>query len=163
MPLRLDPLDILVFNKCNMETSPNIDLATYEAGMLQAAAYRNLMSFMTEALVSVGLTVSEWAVLGVLMTQGDTRPSDIASIMDVKTPMATRLVRSLAEKGFVTEKAVELDQRGKMIAMTQNGRDVIMNYESTIRANMREFMSGVDRQDLIGYLRVIEYLARLKS
>jgi DNA-binding MarR family transcriptional regulator len=141
----------------------SIELATYEAGMLQGAAYRNLMSFMTEALGGTGLTVSEWSVLGILMTRGEARPSDIANIMDVKTPMATRLVRSLLEKGLITEKPVSDDQRGKMIVMTKKGRGVLDDYETTMRSALREYLSGVERRDLIGYLRVLEYLAHQKS
>ena len=143
-----------------MPIQRTIQLATYEAGMLQAAAYRNLSSFLTNALKSSNITISEWSLLGVLATVGHSRPSDIAAAMDVKTPMATRLIQSLVEKDLVMEKKVSSDQRGKLIALTPAGKDLLDNEELVIRAAMQEYLSGVAREDLISYLKVMEYLAK---
>ncbi len=135
-------------------------LATYEAGMIQAAAFRNLTAFMTKALLPSNITMSEWSLLGALAVNGCMRPSDIATLMDVKTPMATRLVKSLVEKGLIDEKPVSGDQRGKMIAMTKLGQALLCKQEKIIRDAMREYMADVPREDLNAYLRVLAYLAR---
>ena len=127
--------------------------------MLQAAAYRNLTAFMSKALTPSHITMSEWSLLGVLAVSGEARPSDIATRMDVKTPMATRLIQSLIEKDLVAEYKVSVDQRGKMIVMTAAGKKLLAAEELTIRQAMRAYMADVPREDLIGYLRVIEYLA----
>ena len=142
-----------------MSTPRAIQLATYEAGMLQAAANRNLNTFLTNALKSSNITVSEWSALGILATTGESRPSDIAAIMDVKTPMATRIIQSLCEKSLVAEQKVSEDQRGKMIVLTAAGKKLLDEEEIIVRGGMREYMKDVPREDLIGYLRVIEYLA----
>jgi DNA-binding MarR family transcriptional regulator len=87
------------------------------------------------------------------------RPSDIATLMDVKTPMATRLVKSLVEKNLIYEQPVSGDQRGKMIAMTKEGQGLLCKQEVIIRNAMREYMVDVPRDDLNAYLRVLAYLA----
>lgn len=143
-----------------MPIQRTIQLATYEAGMLQAAAYRNLSTFLTKALKSSNITISEWSLLGVLATVGQTRPSDIAAAMDVKTPMATRLIQSLVEKGLVLEHKVSSDQRGKLIGLTADGKELLEKEELVVRSAMYEYMSGVSREDLMGYLKVMEYLAK---
>lgn len=135
-------------------------LATYEAGMLQAAASRNLTAFMTKALLPSNITMSEWSLLGALAVNECMRPSDIATLMDVKTPMATRLVKSLVEKDLIHEQPVSGDQRGKMIAMTPKGQQLLDEQEVIIRAAMREYMVDVPFDDLNAYLRVLAHLAR---
>ncbi len=135
-------------------------LATYEAGMIQAAAFRNLTAFMSKALLPSNITMSEWSLLGALATNDCMRPSDIATLMDVKTPMATRLVKSLVEKELIHEKPVSGDQRGKMIAMTTKGQELLDKEEIRIRDAMRDYMSDVPREDLNAYLRVLAHLAR---
>ena len=142
-----------------MPNPRTIQLATYEAGMLQAAAYRNLSTFLTKALAPSHITMSEWSLLGILATVGPSRPSDIAGTMDVKTPMATRLIQSLAEKGLVVETKVSDDHRGKLITMTPAGKKLLDKEELIVREAMRKYLKGVAREDLIGYLSVIEYLA----
>ncbi|MEO7617356.1 MAG: MarR family transcriptional regulator [Candidatus Saccharibacteria bacterium] len=143
-----------------MSTPRTIPLATYEAGMLQAAANRNLTTFLTNALKSSNITISEWSALGILATAGDARPSDIATTMDVKTPMATRLIQSLLEKNLVAERKVSEDQRGKLIVLTKEGKKLLDEEELVVREGMREYMKDVDRDDLVAYLKVVEYLAR---
>lgn len=142
-----------------MTDTSRIQLATYEAGMLQAAANRNLTAFMSKALASSKITMSEWSLLGILASHGQSRPSVIASTMDVKTPMATRLLRSLATKGLVVEVKDSEDQRGKLINLSLKGKKLLNNQEIILRAGMKEYMKGVDRKDLAIYLKVLQYLA----
>lgn len=143
-----------------MSNQPVINLATYEAGMLQAAAYRNLTTFMTKALSPSNITMSEWSLLGILASSGPSRPSDIAAIMDVKTPMATRLLKSLISKELVTEIKISEDQRSKLIGLTSKGKKLLDKQEIIVRAGMRDYMKGVDLNDLVAYLKVTAYLAQ---
>jgi DNA-binding MarR family transcriptional regulator len=143
-----------------MMTPRTIPLATYEAGMFQAAANRNLTTFLANALKSSNITTSEWSALGILATTGEARPSDMAMIMDVKTPMATRLIQSLLEKKLVAERKISEDQRGKLIVLTPEGKKLLDEQELIVRDGMREYMKEVDRDDLVAYLKVVEYLAR---
>ncbi len=143
-----------------MTKQMSTQLATYEAGMIQAAAFRNLTAFMHKALLPSNITMSEWSLLGALAVNANMRPSDIATLMDVKTPMATRLVKSLVEKDLIHEKPVSGDQRGKMIAMTPKGQELLESEEIIIRDAMRAYMVDVPLDDLNAYLRVLAYLAR---
>lgn len=143
-----------------MPNLSSLQLATYEAALLQAAAFRNLTAFMTKALLPSKITMSEWSLMGTLAVHGSMRPSDIATNMDVKTPMTTRLVKSLADKDLISERTLSEDQRGKMIELTASGKNMLETQEIIIRGAMREYMNEVDRNDLASYLKVIEYLAR---
>lgn len=143
-----------------MSFTRTIPLATYEAGMLQAASNRNLTTFLTNALKSSNITTSEWSALGILATTGESRPSDMAMIMDVKTPMATRLISSLLEKNLVAERKISQDQRGKLIVLTPEGKKLLDQEELVIREGMREYLKDVDLGELATYLKVVEYIAR---
>ena len=128
--------------------------------MLQAASNRNLTTFLTNALKSSNITTSEWSALGILATTGESRPSDMAMIMDVKTPMTTRLISSLLEKNLVAERKISQDQRGKLIVLTPEGKKLLDQEELVIREGMREYLKDVDLGELATYLKVVEYIAR---
>jgi DNA-binding MarR family transcriptional regulator len=73
---------------------PRLPITTYNAGLIQAQAYRALSSFMSTALRVNALSMPEWAVLGLLRDRGAVRQADLAERMAVKRPVITKgLVR----------------------------------------------------------------------
>ena len=134
-------------------------LSTYKAGMLQAAAYRNLNAFLTQELRPAGLSVNEWALLGLLI-DGPVHPQEIARAMGVKAPMVPRLVEVLLVRQLATVVVDSKDQRGKHVAITENGTTLLHETESRLRLTMQKYLNDVPRADLATYIRVVAIIAR---
>lgn len=142
-----------------IQTDASLALRTYQAGMLQGAAYRNLTAFLTRELSAVDLSVNEWALLG-LLAGGKYRPSEIAAAMGVTAPMVPRLIQALIAKRLAAETADGSDQRSKSIAITDKGKVLLDDNEIRLRAAMREYLSDIPTADLEKYVRVMAVIAR---
>ena len=140
--------------------SPKKTFTTFEAGLLQNQAYRALNTFLSLQLEKENLTVPEWKLLGQLTIKEGQRPSQLAAILDIEPPYATRLVVSLEKKGFVTRRSDPTDERVKQVYLTKKGRLRAAATEKSVRKAMREFMHDVTANELAAYLVVIGKLAR---
>ena len=140
-------------------TNELLALPTYQAGMIQAAAYRNLNAFLNRELQPAGLSVNEWALLG-LLTDGPVHPQEIARVMCVKSPMVPRLVEALLARNLATVTADSKDQRGKHVAITKSGSALLESTESRLRGAMQEYLSAVPRSDLATYIKVMSIIAQ---
>jgi DNA-binding MarR family transcriptional regulator len=133
--------------------------STYRAGLLQSRAYRALNSFMNKQLKPYGISLPEWAVIGSLVEQKTLRPSQIAQLLGIKQPVATRIISKLEDKGAVQRTADTQDSRATNIALTSLGNGLARDIESQLRPAMRTFLADIDRQQLATYLRVMEQIA----
>lgn len=136
------------------------DITTFEAGLLQNRAYRALNNFLTHHLAKEGLTVPEWKLLGQLTLTDGQRLSQLAAILDVEPPYATRLVLSLEEKGLVARRSDTSDDRAKQVYLTPKGLSRAGDIEKTVRTAMRSFLADIDPEELAIYLGVLLKLAR---
>lgn len=134
--------------------------ATYEAAMIQSQAFRALSSFMNKQLSEFRLTLSEWKVLGHLNEINVMTPSEISKLLNVKSPISSRLLKSLGSKGLLTRRKDKTDNRIFHITITSEGRGVVARVEKRLRESMKEFLADVDRSDLENYLKVLNLIAR---
>lgn len=137
-----------------------VALPTYRAGLLQAQAYRALTAFMTQTLGVYGITMSEWALLGLLHEQTSARPSELAQQLGVKPPVVTSMVSQLVAKDWIVKTADVHDNRVVNLDLTEQGTAAIVTIERTVRAEFRTFMSDISLLDLAAYVRVLDKLAK---
>ena len=71
---------------------------TYRAGLLQARAYRKLTVFLSAKLKEWDVSLPEWALLGLLYEANGMRLQEVADMLDVEPPFATRLASTLQKK-----------------------------------------------------------------
>lgn len=135
------------------------NLATYEAGLLQARAYRTLNRAFSAYLASVSLSLSEWALLGLLRIHGRMTHVELASELDVTPTMATKLVTRLEASGYLDRVADSGDNRVKFVEIAAAGNKLIDQIEPHLRRRMARLMSGVEQPNLVAYLGVLAYLA----
>lgn len=134
--------------------------ATYEAAMIQSQAFRALANFMNKQLSEFHLTLSEWKVLGHLNEINLMTPSEISKLLNVKSPISSRLLKSLSAKGLLSRRKDKADNRIFHITITSEGRGLVATVEKRLRSSMKEFLSDVDRNDLENYLKVLNLIAR---
>ena len=133
--------------------------ATYQAAMIQSQAYRALANFMNKQLGEFQLSLSEWKVLGHLNESNVMTPSEISKLLNVKSPISSRLLKTLGAKGLLTRRKDKTDNRIFHITITPEGRGLVASVEKRLRASMKQFLADVDSNDLENYLKVLNLIA----
>lgn len=139
------------------------DFSTYQTGILQARAYRNLRFFMEKTLDKHGLTSTEWSMLGVISDEtknGGIRVSDLARLLDVNTSFITNTLKRLQKLEYVTHAYNEDDARVRLVIGTDKGHLKVFEIERYLRKEMREWMSDINHQDLVKYIQVLSLISR---
>jgi DNA-binding MarR family transcriptional regulator len=109
-----------------------------------------LAGFLTEELVSVyrkhGLAEGEFDVLATLRRAGspyERAPSQLARFTMVTTGAMTKRLDRLVEAGLVTRRASEIDGRGRVVALTPAGLEVIDRAFTEHMANEHRLLAGL--------------------
>lgn len=141
------------------ESKKIIGMTTYQAGMLQSRAYRALSNFMTDFLQLHDLSLPQWSLLGLLHEAKEYRPSQLAEMLGVKPPVATKLINEMEAKKLLARISHGKDGRGAVISITSEGAKLVGNVESHLRQEMRDYLGDIGRDELVTYLKVLARLA----
>lgn len=114
---------------------------------------------MNERLSDAGLTMQEWALLGLVFDHGQLRLSQIAELLDVESPLATNLVNRLEQKGTVKRHVAPSDGRAKEVRLTPSGLSLVPKLERRLRSELKRYMAGITNAELAIYIGVLEKLA----
>jgi DNA-binding MarR family transcriptional regulator len=112
---------------------------------------------------AAGLTPSQLSALATVEEYGPIRLSDLAQRESVGAPVATRVVASLQELGYVDRVDDATDRRACLIALADPGRRVLAELwsERTAGLNSRiERLTAADAALLDAALPVLEALVR---
>jgi MarR family transcriptional regulator for hemolysin len=139
--------------------TPELSLATYQAGLVQSRAYRALNKAYAEVLAVHSLSMTQWGLLGLLLHRDSVTHVEISTIFDVTPTMATKLVTSLEKQKWVKRQAHANDSRIKEVVLTSEGRTLVRSIEPRLRTKMGELLKGVSRKEMAAYLGVLAYLA----
>jgi DNA-binding MarR family transcriptional regulator len=118
-----------------------------------------LANHLTDDLVAVyrtfDLSEGEFDVLATLRRSGapyERTPSDLAASTMVTTGAMTKRIDRLEARGFVSRRQSDMDGRGRVIALTTTGRDLIDDAVAAHLANERrlidEAISAADAAEL---------------
>jgi DNA-binding MarR family transcriptional regulator len=109
---------------------------------------------LTEQLVAVyrehGLTEGEFDVLATLRRVGEPyerTPGDLATHTMVTTGAMTKRIDRLEDAGLVTRRVSRLDGRGRVIALTTEGRERIDRAFEAHIANEQRLVAALDPDD----------------
>ena len=131
-----------------------------------AARLRLVVSRLARAVRqhgAAGLTPSQLSALATIEEFGPIRISDLAAHESIGAPVATRVVASLEELGYLGRIDDATDRRACLIDLTKNGRRVLKELwsERTASLNSRiEKLSATEVALLQAALPVLEILAR---
>jgi DNA-binding MarR family transcriptional regulator len=112
---------------------------------------------------TTGLTPSQLSALARIEDVGPMRISDLAIRESVGAPVATRVVTTLEELGYLVRLEDPIDRRACLIGLTESGQHVLKQLweEGTAGLNARiEQLSATDIAILHAALPVLEILAR---
>jgi len=126
-----------------------------------------LAARLTEELVAVyaefGLGEGEFDVLATLRRAGapyELTPGELAAGTMVTSGAVTKRVDRLVERGLVTRRVGERDARGRVIALTADGRDLIDRAFEAHMANEHRLLASLSQADRRDLERVLEAWGR---
>lgn len=122
-----------------------------------------LAAALTEELVAVyarfGLGEGEFDVLATLRRAGtpyELTPGDLAAQTMVSSGAVTKRVDRCVEQGWVTRRVSESDARGRVIALTASGREVIDRAFEAHMANEHRLVGLLAESDQAVLARILE-------
>jgi len=134
-----------------------MNIPTYTSGILQVKAHRILQGRVTQILSAFHLNPTEWSILGLIFeSKNGVRHAEIAKILNVETSLITMLVNGLVEKQLVERYGHPKDRRVKLLYLTQKARVLIPQVEKTLREALYSLLTGITKEDLDAYRRVLE-------
>ena len=142
---------------------PDLDVSPQGViGRLHRLAQR-----LTEELVTVyadfGLGEGEFDVLATLRRSGapyELTPTDLAAGTMVTSGAITKRVDRLAERGLVDRRVSDRDARGRVVALTPQGRALIDRAFEAHMANEHRLLDSLDRVDRERLARILDEWGR---
>lgn len=138
------------------------DFTTYQAGVLQARAYRNLREFMTSHLKEHEYTMMEWALVGLVYdytSEGGARVGQLATILDVEISLITNMLNVLERRDLIKRIVDSSDKRARRIVTTRKAEADVKKIEKKMRTEMKKWLGNVSTRQLFSYVRTLQKLA----
>jgi DNA-binding MarR family transcriptional regulator len=82
--------------------------------------------------------------------------TEIASALDIDTPVMTGLLDSLETKLLLSRHPSPLDRRAKLLQLTAQGRATLTKIEGVVNKDLAAMLSQVSNSDMAAHRRVLE-------
>jgi DNA-binding MarR family transcriptional regulator len=149
-----------IFQKINTTRK---NLKTYKVGLLQAKVYRKLVNETNIALKPYGITSTDWAFLGILFeSSSPVNFGEVKDILEVKAPFVTEIVNRFKDKGLIELTKDENDSRIKLLNITIKGKLLVDQIEEILRARSKKMLSGLNINEIINYVHVLDKISETK-
>lgn len=137
------------------ENQDTFDLNVYSSSLLHGKAYSRLHACLTKALQPFNVSFPEWKLLGQLYEHGNIKLSVLAELLSYDPPMVTKLVKQLEKKMLVRREPDAVDERAKIIIITNEGRTLTESAEPEVKKIMQVIFSGISQEEMSIYLKVL--------
>lgn len=141
------------------------NITTYQAGVAQSSAYRNLNKLFSAMLKEHELTSMQWFVLGTIYDAGHEgiQLTQLSTKLQTGLPFITNTINLLESKGMVQRRGSPTDSRSKMVLITDAYIPVCEKIEDDLRNKMRGTVyADISREELQTYIKVLVQLSQLK-
>lgn len=140
-------------------------ITTYQSGVAQSSAYRNLNKLFSELLGEHDLTCMQWFVIGTIYDAGPAgiQLSHLSEKLQTGLPFITNTINLLESKNIVERKGSPTDSRAKHVSILPNFIDECEQIEQDLRVKMRKSIyASISPADLRVYIKVLYQLSGLK-
>lgn len=138
---------------------PNLStITTYQAGVYQSRAFRELQQLTTRILKPYGITMAQWSLLGFVNDAGSDgiRSTELAIKLDTTQAFVTNTVNLLVKKGYVKRRDDISDSRARDIILNTKHIELVQKIEQAVRVALRrEIYSKVTADELNTYVNVL--------
>lgn len=121
-------------------------------------AYFTMRREMENALGALGLTLTQWRALGLLLHAPGTTHSDLVKTLEIEPPSVTSLVNGMERRGWVRQERSAADARVKRLFLTARGRRTIEAARAAcgpVQQRMEDALGERDRESLKRLLRSV--------
>jgi len=108
----------------------------------------------------LGLTRSQWRVLGILRRRPDIRQTQLAEMMEVEPITLTRLLDRMEQAGWLERVPDPADRRANLLRLTPKVGTILAEMQATARKMRHEALRDFSSDD---HARLLEFLQRLKN
>lgn len=139
------------------------DLTTYQAVVLQSRAHRAIKTNLSQALRAHGITMMQWSIVGLVADAGKegARISDLAHALDTSLAFVTTSINVLEAKGYVSRTGHILDNRSKVVRLSEDFAPKVAIIESDLYKQLNERLyAGIKQRDLDAYLKTLQKIAQ---
>lgn len=139
-------------------------VTTYQSGVVQSAAFRNLKKHTDDCLREHGLTTMQWFIIGTVYDAGDNgiRITELAKLVGTTLGFLTNSINLLESKGMLTRAGDNKDSRAKLVYVSASYRKTCKIIEKDLRAKLRlSIYSKVTPAELRVYVNVLYKFANL--
>lgn len=140
-------------------------ITTYQSGVVQSAAYRNLHKHFTAMLKPHQLTCTQWFVVGTILDAGPDgmRLTDLANKLQTGLPFITNIINVLESKNMVERKEDDTDSRVKCVSIVPGFEKECHQIEKQLRDKLRTTIyADITPEELRTYIAVLYKLSNLK-
>lgn len=140
-------------------------ITTYQAGVAQSSAYRNLNKLFSAMLKQHDLTSMQWFVLGTIHDAGTEgiQLTQLSTKLQTGLPFITNTINLLESKGMVERKGSPTDSRSKRVFITDTFRPTCEKIETDLVEKLRGSVYGnIDSDELRIYIKVLSQISQLK-
>ena len=144
-----------------MKTDETSETSTAVAARLRLVLVRLVRALRRHG--NVALTQSQLSALATIEELGPLRISSLAALESVGPSVATRVVASLEEEGYLLRSDDPIDKRACMVELSPEGRALLadLSIQRIIGLSSRiERLTKVERDSLAAVLPILEKLAR---
>lgn len=137
-------------------------ITTYHAGIVQARAYRILKGLMTDALKKHGLSMMQWAIVGLVYDAGKKgiRITELAKKLDTTLAFVTNHINVLESKDLVRRELDEADSRVRVVILNAKHRKSVKSIEKEVRSDLRKVVGdNISLRELAIYVKVLEKIS----
>ncbi|HSH55298.1 MAG TPA: MarR family transcriptional regulator [Candidatus Limnocylindrales bacterium] len=139
-------------------------ITTYQSGVVQASAFRNLNKHFSTLLKEHDLTCMQWFVVGTILDAGEAgiKLTDLAHSLQTGLPFITNITNLLESKGMVVRRDDEKDSRSKFVSIVPAFVPECADIERRLREKMRKSIyQNITADELRTYIKVLYQLSKL--
>ncbi len=103
---------------------------------------------------------TQWYVLHRLVNVGPTLQRDLSQLLKIERATLSGVVATLVRKGLVTQTPDAVDQRQRVLSITDAGRTLWANLPDPVELTLAVSFAGADEADLAVARRVLQVATR---
>lgn len=108
------------------------------------AASQRVRSLLTSAMDGAGLKPDEYAVYSALVEFEPISPTEIAAVVGMPPTTVSHYIRSMRERGHISEERNPRDSRSRILRLTTGGRRAHRRANHAFEEAYRRFIERID-------------------
>lgn len=139
-------------------------ITTYQSGVIQSAAHRNLKKVTDDALAEHKISTMQWFIIGIVYDSGDNgiRITELAKQVGTTLGFLTNAINLLESRKILIRVGDTEDSRAKLVCVAPSYRNKCRTIEEDLRNKLRKSIySQISYDDLRTYIKVLHKFANL--